>query len=143
MLRQLLSTTRGVGGRDMLPDPLDQVDQFNALCEKLSDEDFKKRMVLSFIYNLFIIYYIKVTKRIFFTDESLRSVGGPDSARRILVKVGTNNLWSSYSSKGRRGKTAFKGTAVCRVIKSKCDREICFFYVQNSGDLHYQVHILS
>ena len=58
MLRQLLSTTRGVGGRDMLPDPLDQVDQFNALCEKLSDEDFKKRMVLSFIYNLFIIYYM-------------------------------------------------------------------------------------
>ena len=42
-----------------------------------------------------------------------------DSARRILVKVGTNNLWSFYSLKGRRGKTAFKGTAVCRVIKSK------------------------
>ena len=62
MPRQLLSTTRGVGGRDMLedmlPDPLDQVDQFNALCEKLSDEDFKKRMVLSLIitYSLYTVW---------------------------------------------------------------------------------------
>ena len=58
MLRQLLSTTRGVCGRDMLPDPLDQVDQFNALCEKLSGEDFKKRMVLSLIitYSLYTIW---------------------------------------------------------------------------------------
>lgn len=42
-----------------------------------------------------------------------------DSARRILAKIGSNNLWSSYSLKGRRGKMAFKSTAVCRLVKSK------------------------
>lgn len=50
MLRQLLSVTRGAGGRDMLEDmlprPLTQVVELNALCENLSDEDFKKKMVV-------------------------------------------------------------------------------------------------
>ena len=46
MLRQLLSVTRGASGKDMLedmpPKPLSEVHELNALCENLSNEDFKK-----------------------------------------------------------------------------------------------------
>lgn len=50
MLRRLLTATRGVGGSDMLedilPQPVDGVMRFDGLCEQLSDDDFRKKMVM-------------------------------------------------------------------------------------------------
>ena len=128
MLRQLLSVTRGPCGKDMLedmlPKPLIEVHELNALCENLSNEDFKKKMVVYFIKLTYPVYMYKVTKKnpVFLKVNYCGALCGADvgdSARRILAKIGSNNLWSLYSLKGRRGKIAFKGTAVCRVIKSK------------------------
>ena len=50
MLRQLSTATRGVGGsdimlEDILPEPINEVVAFNALCKQLADDEFKKKMV--------------------------------------------------------------------------------------------------
>ena len=41
------------------------------------------------------------------------------STRRILGKVGSNNLWSNYSLKGRKSKLPFKDLTICRILISK------------------------
>ena len=52
MLRQLATVTRGVGGsdtcmlEDILPEPINEVLAFNELCEKLADDEFRKKMVI-------------------------------------------------------------------------------------------------
>jgi hypothetical protein len=52
MLRQLATVTRGVGGsdtcmlEDVLPEPINEVLAFNELCEKLADDEFRKKMVI-------------------------------------------------------------------------------------------------
>ncbi|CAB4016070.1 Hypothetical predicted protein, partial [Paramuricea clavata] len=50
MLRQLSTATRGVGGsdimlEDILPESINEVVAFNALCEQLPDDEFKKKMI--------------------------------------------------------------------------------------------------
>lgn len=49
MLRVLLSATRGVGGTDMLqdvlPKPIDSVEDLEALSVRLEEEAFMKKMV--------------------------------------------------------------------------------------------------
>lgn len=49
ILRVLLSATRGVGGNDMLedilPKPMDSVEELEELSARLADEDIRKKMV--------------------------------------------------------------------------------------------------
>ena len=45
------------------------------------------------------------------------SVG--DTVRRMMSKLGTNNLWSCYSFKGKKGKDSFKDLNLCSVIISE------------------------
>ncbi|XP_072018671.1 uncharacterized protein [Amphiura filiformis] len=49
----------------------------------------------------------------------LTMVGGGDTGetvRRMMRKVGTNNVWSQYNMVGRGGKRSFKATTVFKVI---------------------------
>ncbi len=43
-----------------------------------------------------------------------------DTVRWILTRLGTNQLWSSYAMKGRKGKKACHEMAICRVVINKC-----------------------
>lgn len=63
----------------------------------------------------------------------LTSLGGHscgESVRRMMRKLGTNDLWSKYSLKGKKGKKKFEELILNRVIISK------FYLLENilSGD---------
>ncbi|KAI2647367.1 Flavonol 4'-sulfotransferase [Labeo rohita] len=56
------------------------------------------------------------------TTQFLSLVGGSsigDAVRRILRKVATNEAWSNYSLKGRKGKLPFMGTSLHHIVLSK------------------------
>lgn len=59
ILRVLLTATRGVGGNDVLEDilpvPIDSVQDLQELSEKLGDEEYMKKMVW---YNLKKLGYV-------------------------------------------------------------------------------------
>ena len=62
-----------------------------------------------------------------FQEVYFVSLGGADledAAKRMLVKVGTNGLWSKYSLKGmghgEKRKSAFVALSLWKVVRSKC-----------------------
>ncbi|KAL1279587.1 hypothetical protein QQF64_026260 [Cirrhinus molitorella] len=46
-----------------------------------------------------------------------------DAVRRILRKVATNEAWSNYSLKGRKGKLPFMGTSLHYIVLSACAKQ--------------------
>ncbi|XP_014680217.1 PREDICTED: uncharacterized protein LOC106820189 [Priapulus caudatus] len=106
MLRVLASASRGVGNpdlqEDVLASQLDSVAEVATLEEKLRDGDFRKKMVN------------------YLTSLCGHSCG--DSVRRILRKLGSNNLWSHYSLKGRKGKLPLNILLLCKVMIKACIR---------------------
>ncbi|XP_046896217.1 uncharacterized protein LOC124480701 isoform X2 [Hypomesus transpacificus] len=56
----------------------------------------------------------------------LKLMGGSsigDAVRRILRKVATNETWSNYSLKGRKGKLPFMGTTLYKIVLRACDEQ--------------------
>lgn len=45
-----------------------------------------------------------------------------ESVRRIMSKLGTNSLWSSYSLKGKKGKLVFRDLPLCKIVIKACIR---------------------
>uniref|UniRef100_UPI00359017EE uncharacterized protein isoform X2 n=2 Tax=Myxine glutinosa TaxID=7769 RepID=UPI00359017EE len=84
---------------DLLPEPLNSEKQLLALCDRISKEQsFKKNMT-----------------------AYLASFGGASlgaSVRRMMRKIGKNELWSKYSLKGRKGKNKFEDLPICRLVIS-------------------------
>ncbi|XP_028417120.1 uncharacterized protein LOC114541386 isoform X1 [Dendronephthya gigantea] len=106
ILRVVLGATRGVSGNEMLediiPNPLDSVEELENLNDRLADEDARKKMLQFFL--------------------ALCGHNHGFSTRRILAKVGTNKLWSLYSLKRRKAKRAFKELAVSKIVIKACLR---------------------
>ncbi|XP_042599857.1 uncharacterized protein LOC122140409 [Cyprinus carpio] len=50
-----------------------------------------------------------------------------DAVRRILRKIATNEAWSNYSLKGRKGKLTFIGTALHHIVLSMLFKTSLFF----------------
>lgn len=85
---------------DVLLGPVSNVAELAELCKKVADKEFK----------------IKLT-------QYLSALGGHnlgDAVRRIFQKLGTNNVWSSYSLKGRKGKQAFTELPLYRIVIRVC-----------------------
>ena len=64
----------------------------------------------------------KNTCTLYFQIRYLSLVGGGDAAetaRRVMKKLGTNQLWSSFNVHGRKGKRGLKNTRFFPVIVSK------------------------
>uniref|UniRef100_UPI00358F0851 uncharacterized protein isoform X4 n=1 Tax=Myxine glutinosa TaxID=7769 RepID=UPI00358F0851 len=56
-----------------------------------------------------------------FQTAYLASFGGASlgaSVRRMMRKIGKNELWSKYSLKGRKGKNKFEDLPICRLVIS-------------------------
>ncbi|XP_072020152.1 uncharacterized protein [Amphiura filiformis] len=84
---------------DPLEKPLQTVEEFKDVSERLETQLFRKKMI-----------------------RHLSLVGGHDlneTIRRVMRKLGTNNLWSSYSVLGRKGKLSIKDSPFYKVIVSK------------------------
>ncbi|XP_078330102.1 uncharacterized protein LOC144624344 [Crassostrea virginica] len=85
---------------DILPRPLNTVDEMKTLEESLKDDQYKKKMVLF-----------------------LTSQGGHDSGdclRRIMKRIGTNHLWSQYSLRGQKQKRSFQQHPICKIAIKCC-----------------------
>ena len=71
---------------------------------------------------VFLIYFISsICTFCFLQVKYLSLVGGSsvgDSVRRMMRKIGTNNMWSKFNMEGRHSKKAFKNTQIMRVITS-------------------------
>jgi hypothetical protein len=50
---------------------------------------------------------------------TLASTKLSSTVRKMLRKLGTNNLWSQFSMEGRKGKLPFQDLPVCRVVVRK------------------------
>ncbi|XP_046856605.1 uncharacterized protein LOC124449685 [Xenia sp. Carnegie-2017] len=100
ILRALLSVTKGVDEHeileDVVPNPLDSVEELEELSSSL-DEEKSRRKLLQFLV-------------------ALCANTCANSVRRVMTKLGTNNLWSQYSLKGRKSKRPFQHLALCKVI---------------------------
>ncbi|XP_072041503.1 uncharacterized protein [Amphiura filiformis] len=94
------STSCTSGDVDEMENPADSIEELMQMDAKLrNDDQFKKT-----------------------TMKYLTMVGGGDTGetvRRMMRKVGTNNVWSQYNMVGRGGKRSFKATTVFKVIMSK------------------------
>nr|XP_054759088.1 uncharacterized protein LOC129265124 [Lytechinus pictus] len=92
-----------VGPADMqepLSEPLKSIQEFDMLETKLAESEFKKRMI-----------------------NYLSLVGGVNIAqtsRRMMKKLGSNNLWSNFNVFGRKGKRGLKSTRFYPVIVRAC-----------------------
>ncbi|XP_046864389.1 uncharacterized protein LOC124458416 [Xenia sp. Carnegie-2017] len=108
ILRALLSATKGVDEHeileDVLPNPLDSVEELEDLFSSL-DEEKSRRKLLQFLVALCANTFA-------------------NSVRRIMTKLGTNNLWSQYSLKGTKSKRTFQHLALCKVITKACVKAI-------------------
>ncbi|XP_072051270.1 uncharacterized protein [Amphiura filiformis] len=85
---------------DPLEKPLQTVEEFKDVSERLETQLFRKKMI-----------------------RHLSLVGGHDlneTIRRVMRKLGTNNLWSSYSVLGRKGKLSIKDSPFYKVIVKAC-----------------------
>ena len=51
------------------------------------------------------------------SDFSGASLG--ESTRKVMQKVGTDMLWSTFSMKGKKGKTALDKTPLCKLLTSE------------------------
>ncbi|XP_046856603.1 uncharacterized protein LOC124449683 isoform X2 [Xenia sp. Carnegie-2017] len=100
ILRGLLSAKKGVDEHEILedfvPNPLDSVEELEELSSS-HDEEKSRRKLLQFLV-------------------ALCANTCANSVRRIMTKLGTNNLWSQYSLKGRKSKRPFQHLALCKVI---------------------------
>ncbi|XP_038063670.1 uncharacterized protein LOC119734308 [Patiria miniata] len=82
--------------------PMDNQEEYQAIEAKLKDDQFRKKMI-----------------------RYLSLLGGHDvnqSVRRVLRKIGTNQLWSSFSLLGRKGKLSLKDGSFFLVIMKACMR---------------------
>ncbi|XP_046862855.1 uncharacterized protein LOC124456454 [Xenia sp. Carnegie-2017] len=106
ILGALLSAKKGVDEHeileDIVPNALDSVEELEEQSSSL-DEKKSKRKLLQFLV-------------------ALCANTCTNSVRRIMTKLGTNNLWSQYSLKGRKSKRPFQHIALCKVITKACLR---------------------
>ncbi|KAL2102149.1 hypothetical protein ACEWY4_001317 [Coilia grayii] len=61
------------------------------------------------------------------TTQYLSLMGGSspsDTVRRILRRIATNNVWETYSLKGRKGKTPFIGTTLHCVVLNALTQQL-------------------
>ncbi|XP_078340363.1 uncharacterized protein LOC144627355 isoform X1 [Crassostrea virginica] len=103
-----IAATGGVGGinsaiaEDLIPNPLNTMNEMKEIIEKMKDETYKKKLVQYFM-----------------------SQGGyspSNCIRRMMRKLGTNALWAKFSLKGQKGKESFSDHPVCRIIMKSCVR---------------------
>nr|XP_054760388.1 uncharacterized protein LOC129266559 [Lytechinus pictus] len=97
------SPTSWVGPADLqepLTEPIKSIQEFDMLETKLAESDFEKRMI-----------------------NYLSLIGGVNIAqtsRRIMKKLGSNNLWSDFNLFGLKGKRGLKSTRFYPVIVRAC-----------------------
>ncbi|XP_062336309.1 uncharacterized protein LOC134035324 [Osmerus eperlanus] len=87
---------------EILECPCKNVRDLEDLCQKLKDRSFKKKMI-----------------------RYLSLLGGNnigDGVRRILKKIGTNELRKGFSLKGRKGKRPFNHLLIFDVVIRACSR---------------------
>ncbi|CAL8332219.1 unnamed protein product [Arctogadus glacialis] len=87
---------------DMLEGPCQNLTDLEDLCKKIADRSFKKKMI-----------------------RHLSLLGGSnvgDGVRRMLKKIGTNELWKGFSLKGRKGKRPFHSLLIYDVVIRACSR---------------------
>ncbi|XP_063425002.1 uncharacterized protein LOC134708426 isoform X1 [Mytilus trossulus] len=87
---------------DVIQHPLNYIHEMRDLEDKMKDDHFKNKLV-----------------------QYLVSQGGhsrSDCIRRMMKKCGTNQLWAKYSLKGQKGKEAFTGHPLCRIVMKCCAR---------------------
>ncbi|CAL8361284.1 unnamed protein product [Arctogadus glacialis] len=87
---------------DMLEGPCQNLADLEDLCKKIADRSFKKKMI-----------------------RHLSLLGGSnvgDGVRRMLKKIGTNELWKGFSLKGRKGKRPFHSLLIYDVVIRACSR---------------------
>ncbi|KAL2088043.1 hypothetical protein ACEWY4_016871 [Coilia grayii] len=88
---------------DMLEQPLETTEQLEQLCHKLEENvAYKKK----------IIRYLSLQAGV--------SLG--DGVRRMIRKIGTNELWGNYSFKGRKGKRPFQALSLNEVLIRACQK---------------------
>ncbi|VDI56278.1 Hypothetical predicted protein [Mytilus galloprovincialis] len=87
---------------DVIQHPINYIHEMRDLEDKMKDDHFKNKLV-----------------------QYLVSQGGhsrSDCIRRMMKKCGTNQLWAKYSLKGQKGKEAFTGHPLCRIVMKCCAR---------------------
>ncbi|KAK2149342.1 hypothetical protein LSH36_455g07085 [Paralvinella palmiformis] len=99
-LKKIADATRGMEEddlvEDIIPAPIDSVEELNRFNSKLGDPKFNKKLI-----------YV------------LSAIGGSncqDTVHRIMKALGTNNLWGQYSLKGMKGKLPLQDLPVCKVV---------------------------
>ncbi|CAB4013322.1 Hypothetical predicted protein [Paramuricea clavata] len=85
---------------DSLARPMNALNEVEELCGKVEQAAFAKTLVN------------------YLAAQCGHTCG--DTVRRIMAKLGTNQLWSLFSFKGRKGKKSFKSLSLCNTIIKAC-----------------------
>ncbi|XP_056595806.1 uncharacterized protein LOC130414116 isoform X1 [Triplophysa dalaica] len=89
--------------QEIIEGPCKTTQELQVLLLKLEDTEEKRKMI-----------------------QFLSMVGGSsigDVVRRILRKIASNEVWSNYSLKGRKGKLPFMGTSLHHIVLSACAKQ--------------------